>query len=172
MTLSASALAFGTDHSDYSLKRATMSLTAKSARHLDAARLDQTAAGRINALRLEWLEAVDQNFWALDNLRRMREGTRRHDMAVERIVRRRAMMFSLVERACTIPLDEPEARRQLQRLADWIEKAGSDHEDHDIELIEARLGRVIEGECEVVPPHLLAAPVTKTGRGRSAAAAH
>jgi hypothetical protein len=168
MNLAASALTFGTDPS---LKRAAMSLTAKSARHLDAARLDQSAAGRINALRLEWLEAVDQNFWALDNLRHMPEGTRRHDMAVERIVRRRAVMFGLVERACAVPLDEPEARRQLQRFADWIEKAGSDHEDRDIELIEERLGRIIEGECQAVPPHLLAAPAKKAGRGRSTAAA-
>ncbi|WP_222184381.1 hypothetical protein, partial [Geminicoccus harenae] len=50
-------------------------------------------------------------------------------------------------------------------------KAGSDHEDRDIELIEARLGLVIEGECQVVAPHLLAAPAKKAGRGRSTAAA-
>jgi hypothetical protein len=84
-----------------------MLLTAKSARHFDAARLDQSAAGRINALRLEWPEAVDQNFWALDNLLRMREGTARYEKAVERIVRRRAMMFGLVEQACVVPLDTP-----------------------------------------------------------------
>ncbi|WP_191058983.1 hypothetical protein [Geminicoccus harenae] len=168
MNLSAPALAFGIDHS---LKRTAMSLTAKSARQIDAARLDQSAAGRVNALRLEWLEAVDQNFWALDNLRCMREGTERYEKAVERIVRRRAVMFGLVEQACAVPLDTPEARRQLQRFADWIEKAGSDHEDRDIELIETRLGRIIEGECEVVPPHLLAAPAKKTGRGRSTAVA-
>ena len=147
--------------SDNGLKRAAMQLTAKSTRHLDAARLDQSAAGRITPLRLEWLDAVDQNFWALDNLRRVPEGTERHERAVERIVRRRAVMFGLVERACAVPLEGPEARRQLQRFADWIEKAGSDHEDRDIELIEQRLEGAIEGRCEVVPIRALPAPAKK-----------
>ncbi|WP_159717756.1 hypothetical protein [Geminicoccus flavidas] len=168
MNRSGPALAFGTSNA---LKGAEMLLTAKAAKHLDAVRLDQSPAGRINTLRLEWLEAQSQNFWAMGNLRRIPEGTERYEKAVERIVRRQAMMFSLVERSCLVPLDGPEARRQLQRFADWIEKAGSDHEDRDIELIEARLGEVIDGEYEVVQPHLLAAPTKKTGRGKGAIAA-
>jgi hypothetical protein len=154
--------------SDNSLKRAAMQLTAKSARQFDAARLDQSAVGRINALRLEWLDAVDQNFWSMDSLQRIPEGTERHEKAVERTVRRRAMMFGLVEQACLVPLDGPEARRRLQRFADWIEKAGSDHEDRDIELIEARLAGIIEAECKVVPIHALPVPDKKRGRNEVA----
>ncbi|WP_191059537.1 hypothetical protein [Geminicoccus harenae] len=79
-------------------------------------------------------------------------------------------MFDLVEQACAVPLDGSEARWQLQCFADWIEKAGSDHEDRDIELIEERLGRIIEGECEVVPLDLLAVSANKALHGRRSAA--
>jgi hypothetical protein len=81
------------------------------------------------------------------------------------------MMFGLVEQACAVPLDGPEARRQLQRFADWIEKAGSDYEDRDIGLIEARLDGVVQGRCEVVPIRPLPAPAKKTGRDRKTTAA-
>ncbi|WP_191060964.1 hypothetical protein [Geminicoccus harenae] len=151
--------------SDDSFKRIAMKVAVAAAHCTDVARLDRSAAGRISTLCLDWLAAHDQNYWSMHNLRHVPEGSERHEKAVERIVKRRAMMFRLVEKACTVPLDDPEARRQLQRFADWIERSGSDHEDRDVELIEARLAGVIQGRCEVVPIRPL--PVTTKKRART-----
>jgi hypothetical protein len=95
----------------------------------------------VRACRQTWSEQQNICFHAIAwmDLNKVDPESARGQATIERVVKRREIMWQQIETAVAVPIEDEGVRPALQAFLDLIELRSSSHDDRDLELIEARL---------------------------------